>query len=172
MNQWELTIVSSLKHKHTQSIHIFKRKNPQKSEPRNGSRRGLDFIALKWKLTFSCEFSTEKGYISNYFYEEIDEGFDWISSQNQPSFEGFPIVWAFVVWIIKCHCSHNLWEFIKLCQGLHILVHFHFWKCHFFASRCNKIIPSTKFPTEKSCCQEFYGVAMMVHQLLQPRCSL
>ena len=31
---------------------------------------------LNEELTFSCEFSTEKGCVSNYFYEEIDEGFD------------------------------------------------------------------------------------------------
>ena len=43
----ELTIVSSLKHKNTQPIYIFSRENPQNSEPHFGSRRGLDFIALK-----------------------------------------------------------------------------------------------------------------------------
>ena len=42
----ELTIVSSLKHKNTQPIYIFNRENPQNSEPQNGPRRGLDFIAL------------------------------------------------------------------------------------------------------------------------------
>jgi hypothetical protein len=35
-----------LKHKNTQPIYIFNRKNPQNSEPQNGPRRGLDFIAL------------------------------------------------------------------------------------------------------------------------------
>ena len=44
----ELTIVSSLKHKNTQPIYIFKRENPQNSEPQNGPRRGLDFIALSY----------------------------------------------------------------------------------------------------------------------------
>ena len=42
----ELTIVSSLKHKNTQSIYIFKRDNPQNSEPQNGPRREFDFIAF------------------------------------------------------------------------------------------------------------------------------
>ena len=41
-----LTIVSSLKHENTQPLYIFKRKNPRNSEPQNGPRRGLDFIAL------------------------------------------------------------------------------------------------------------------------------
>jgi hypothetical protein len=35
-----------LKHKNTQPIYIFNRENPQNSEPQNGPRRGLDFIAL------------------------------------------------------------------------------------------------------------------------------
>ena len=42
----ELTIFSSLNHKNTQPIYIFSRENPQNSEPQNGLRRGLDFIAL------------------------------------------------------------------------------------------------------------------------------
>ena len=46
MNNAELTIVSSLKHNNTQPIYIFNRKNPHNSEPQNGLRRGLDFIAL------------------------------------------------------------------------------------------------------------------------------
>ena len=40
------TIVSSLKHKNTQPLYIFNWENPQNSEPQNGPRRGLDFIAL------------------------------------------------------------------------------------------------------------------------------
>ena len=35
-----------MKHKNTQPLYIFNRENPQKSEPQNGPRRGLDFIAL------------------------------------------------------------------------------------------------------------------------------
>ena len=35
-----------MKHKNTQPLYIFNRENPQKSEPQNGLRRGLDFIAL------------------------------------------------------------------------------------------------------------------------------
>ena len=29
-------------------LYIFNRENPQNSEPQNGSRRGLDFIALEY----------------------------------------------------------------------------------------------------------------------------
>jgi hypothetical protein len=32
--------------KNTQPLYIFNRENPQNSEPQNGQRRGLDFIAL------------------------------------------------------------------------------------------------------------------------------
>ena len=42
----DLTIVWSLKHKNTQPSYIFNGENPQNSEPQNGPRRGLDFIAL------------------------------------------------------------------------------------------------------------------------------
>ena len=35
-----------MKHKNNQPIYIFNRENPQNSEPQNGQRRGLDFIAL------------------------------------------------------------------------------------------------------------------------------
>ena len=45
MNQYRAD--SSLKHKNTQPLYIFNRENPQKSEPQNGPRRGLDFIALR-----------------------------------------------------------------------------------------------------------------------------
>ena len=37
---------ASLKHKNTQPLSIFYRENPQNSEPKNGPRRGLDFIGL------------------------------------------------------------------------------------------------------------------------------
>ena len=42
----QLTIGASFKHKNTQPLYIFNRENPQNSEPQNGLRRGLDFIAL------------------------------------------------------------------------------------------------------------------------------
>ena len=43
-----------LKHKNTQPSYIFSRENTQNSEPQNGPRRGLDFIALgKTKVSFS-----------------------------------------------------------------------------------------------------------------------
>ena len=48
--QWiraEQTIGASLKHKNTQPLSIFYRENPQNSEPKNGPRRGFDFIALE-----------------------------------------------------------------------------------------------------------------------------
>ena len=35
-----------MKHKNTQPLYIFKRENPQNSEPQNGPRSGLDYIAL------------------------------------------------------------------------------------------------------------------------------
>ena len=43
----KLTIGASLKHKNTQSLYIFNRENPRNSEPQNGPRSGLDYIALK-----------------------------------------------------------------------------------------------------------------------------
>ena len=50
-----LTIVPSLKHKNTQPVYIFNRENPQNSEPQNGPRRGLGFIALQTgKLRVRC----------------------------------------------------------------------------------------------------------------------
>ena len=50
----ELTIVWSLKNKNTQPSYTFNRENPQSSEPQNGQRRGLNFIALKSGIeTFS-----------------------------------------------------------------------------------------------------------------------
>ena len=42
----EQTIGASLKHKNTQPLYIFNRENPQNSEPQNGPRSGLDYIAL------------------------------------------------------------------------------------------------------------------------------
>ena len=45
LSSW-LTIGASLKHKNTQPLYNFNRENPQNSEPKNGPRKGLDFIAL------------------------------------------------------------------------------------------------------------------------------
>ena len=42
----EQTIGASLKHKNTQPLYIFNRENPQNSQPQNGPRSGLDYIAL------------------------------------------------------------------------------------------------------------------------------
>ena len=36
-----------MKHKNTQPLYIFNRENPQNSEPQNGPRSGLDYIALR-----------------------------------------------------------------------------------------------------------------------------
>ena len=36
-----------MKRKNTQPLYIFNRENPQNSEPQNGPRSGLDYIALK-----------------------------------------------------------------------------------------------------------------------------
>ena len=54
----ELTIVWSLKHKNTQPSYIFNRENPQNSEPQNGARRGLDFIALSKFDGWNCSIKT------------------------------------------------------------------------------------------------------------------
>ena len=35
-----------MKHKNTQPLYIFNRENPKNSEPQNGLRSGLDYIAL------------------------------------------------------------------------------------------------------------------------------
>ena len=35
-----------MKHNNTQPLYIFNRENPQNSEPQNGPRSGLDYIAL------------------------------------------------------------------------------------------------------------------------------
>ena len=35
-----------MKHKNTQPLYIFNRENPKTSEPQNGPRSGLDYIAL------------------------------------------------------------------------------------------------------------------------------
>ena len=43
----EQTIGASLKHKNTQPLYISNRENPQNSEPQNGPRSGLDYIALQ-----------------------------------------------------------------------------------------------------------------------------
>ena len=39
------------------SVYIFNRENPQNSEPQNGPRRGLDFIALKFMEEISIKSS-------------------------------------------------------------------------------------------------------------------
>jgi hypothetical protein len=39
-----------LKYKNTQTIYIFNRENSQNSDPQNGPRRGLDFIALPARI--------------------------------------------------------------------------------------------------------------------------
>ena len=44
MQSWLLSEVWNIK---TPNLAIFKRENPKNSEPQNGPRRGLDFIALK-----------------------------------------------------------------------------------------------------------------------------
>ena len=41
-----------MKHKNTQPLYIFNRENPQNSEPQNGPRSGLDYIALALTLYY------------------------------------------------------------------------------------------------------------------------
>ena len=58
----QLTIGASLKHKNTQPLYIFNRENPQNSEPQNGPRSGLDYIALiqtKLGVAFFLLFSSQ-----------------------------------------------------------------------------------------------------------------
>ena len=43
-----------MKRKNTQPLYIFNRENPQNSEPQNGPRRGLDFIALLQAGAYVC----------------------------------------------------------------------------------------------------------------------
>jgi hypothetical protein len=38
-----------MKHKNTQPSYIFNKENPHNSEPQNGPRKGLDFIALVFR---------------------------------------------------------------------------------------------------------------------------
>jgi hypothetical protein len=61
----ELTIVWSLKHKKTQPSYIFNRETPQNSEPQNGPRRGLDFIAL------NCTSRSLYGWIFHLFRQPL-----------------------------------------------------------------------------------------------------
>ena len=47
-----------MKHKNTQPLYIFNRENPLNSEPQNGPRSGLDYIALtigfnNWRYCFT-----------------------------------------------------------------------------------------------------------------------
>ena len=59
----QLTIVSSLKHKNTQPLYIFNREYPQNSEPQNGPRSGLDYIALIQVNTHLINFFEQFGQI-------------------------------------------------------------------------------------------------------------
>jgi hypothetical protein len=47
-----------LKKKSTQPLYIFNRENPQNSEPQNGPRSGLDYIALS---AFNLSQAVEPG---------------------------------------------------------------------------------------------------------------
>ena len=80
----ELTIVSSLKHKNTQPIYIFNRENPQNSEPQNGPKRGLDFIAL----TF---FKGLTAYILDIWWFILISISRWYSRRNKNEDEGVRI---------------------------------------------------------------------------------
>ena len=44
-----------MKHKNTQPLYIFNRENPQNSEPQNGPRSGLDYIALDETYYRQCK---------------------------------------------------------------------------------------------------------------------
>ena len=58
-----------MKHKNTQPLYIFIRENPKNSEPQNGPRRGLDFIALTFcerLLYFSAPAGRENSNVHNF----------------------------------------------------------------------------------------------------------
>ena len=73
LSSWLLEQVWNIKIKNTQPLYIFNRENPQNSEPQNGLRRGLDFIALHfwaylvwrsiWNLAVARKYS---GYPNNW----------------------------------------------------------------------------------------------------------
>ena len=69
----EQTIGASLKHKNTQPLSIFYRENPQNSEPKNGPRSGLDYIALAFLADFQVgspqEFRLE--FLKKYLPHEL-----------------------------------------------------------------------------------------------------
>ena len=60
----EQTIIWSLKHKIIQPSYIFNRENPKNSEPQNGPRRGLDYIAFCDCISIKFNYSRHSGYSS------------------------------------------------------------------------------------------------------------
>ena len=75
----QLTIVWSLKHHSTQPILIFNRENPQNWESPNGSRRGLDFIALD-----DYDDYNQGGGSHEYSDEYGDNSFDSFEQESNP----------------------------------------------------------------------------------------
>jgi hypothetical protein len=65
-----------LKHKNSQPLYIFNRENPQNSEPQNGPRRGLDFIALVTRL---CHAWDLLGRDDGYLMADIGQTLDFSS---------------------------------------------------------------------------------------------
>ena len=63
----QLTIGANLKHKNTQPLYIFNRENPQNSEPQNGPRSGLDYIALVTTAFFKMTVFVHKSWVSMLF---------------------------------------------------------------------------------------------------------
>ena len=71
----ELTIVWYLKHKNTQPRCIFSRENPQNSEPQNGPRGGLDFIALIIIMFCKgCEHGCEPDTVQKKLKQKMTQG--------------------------------------------------------------------------------------------------
>ena len=78
-----------MKHKNTQPLYIFNRENPQNSEPQNGPRRGLDFIALTNSICFTVH-SRKK-----------TSGFTRTNEQPNPD-----ATFVFVTRQSNCHIEH------------------------------------------------------------------
>ena len=54
-----------MKHKNTQPLYIFNREIPQNSEPQNGPRSGLDYIAL-------LQFDSAQAYFHVPIHRDLD----------------------------------------------------------------------------------------------------
>ena len=101
-SQW-LTIVSSLKKENTQPLYIFSRENTQNSEPQNGPRRGLDYIALQ---ILSCDyyhlFSVCTWDHSSWIFNQAAWNW-WRHSKHDENWPGYQVCFCFL-WIVLGNC--------------------------------------------------------------------